>query len=200
MKSIYFFLLFCCIPMYSVAQNKMPALSNKPISAVNTLNTSSNNNNKKNTTTYFKLCGNGLFMASDLLHNYIVKTYKDFSASVLYHNIYLAANKLYRSPKTAINGIENSMVQINGYEEDVANRNGRSISIGYRLLFEFKDRKIRVSAPIITDIWDEEIKLNDIPNYIKNRLWDTSAIGQIENSLNNILVTILLNANKKDDW
>ena len=197
MRNIFPFLLFCFLTTYSAAQNKMPALNNKPISAASAL---SNNNNEKNTTTYFRLCGNGSFMTPDLLHNYIIKTYEDISASTLYHNIYLTANKLYRSPKTAINGIENSMVQINGYEENIANKNGRNISIGYRFQFEFKDGKIKISAPIITDIWDEKIKLNDVSNYIRTYLWETSAMRQIEHSLNNTLAIILFNASKKDDW
>lgn len=92
------------------------------------------------------------------------------------------------------------MVQINGYEENIANKNGRNISIGYRFQFEFKDGKIKISAPIITDIWDEKIKLNDVSNYIRTYLWETSAIRQIEHSLNNTLAIILFNASKKDDW
>lgn len=194
---IYIFIIITILSLPLIAQNTKNELKEKPYSIVGVIN---NNKQSQKIEKLFKLCGNASFMTLDLLSNYIIIDFKDKSRNKLYDNIFMTVNKMYSNPRESINSIENSLIQVNGYKKDVSCFNGRKISISYKLEFEFKDNRIKIAAPFITNIWDDNVKINSSSEYIKSVIWGTYAISDIELYINTILSLVILETNKINNW
>lgn len=100
--------------------------------------------------TYFTLTPSGFQNASDTTKNYIVLTYPGEKQNNLFNKTLLYLNKAYRSPKDVISKVENQSITISGYQPNAIHRNTLHVfSMGYSLTIEFKDERMKVSAPAI---------------------------------------------------
>lgn len=196
-KRLLAFCLFSTlICAQSFCQKELPALDSKPVSAAQ----ASERGKEDSFIQYFKLCANATFSTPDYLHDYIVRQYDGVSASQLYENVFLCANKSYATPKTSVNGIENKMVQIEGYKEGITRHGKYKVSMNYRLQFEFKDGKVKVDAPVIISIWEGNYKIDNVAQYVGKRLWNTKSVKEIETYFNKILTAIILSADRENEW
>lgn len=168
-------------------------ISNKPV--------------KKNIFIYFRLCGNGSFKTKDLLDDFIIEEYKDKTCKEIYENILTTVTSMYKSPKDVINKIDNKMITVDGFIEYAGYRKSdigeRKVSISYRLQFDFKDNKIRIKAPIITNVYENSKSIDDFSMYTKEILWDKSkdTINEIQDNINNVIGIIILKSKTvQNDW
>ncbi len=107
----------------------------------------------------FKLTPNGTLVGEDG-KDYIVLEYPSLSQSDLYNNFLIAVTKLYVSPKDVISKVENSIISVRGNTPYSSENAIKAIALGitlyydasYVLKFEFKDGRVKVSAPTILNV------------------------------------------------
>lgn len=164
----------------------------------------------------FKLQENSNFINVLDGKSYSVITYDGKSQSELYSMILTSITKLYNSPKDVISKVENEIISVNGICTDyvIVKTPGMKMHFAFKyiLKFQFKDGKVRIDAPIVSQMisqyepssytkpfqdWVNSWKIfkngtvnpkrQDTANYLNNKL----------NSLiNNILSSHALN----DEW
>lgn len=129
----------------------------------------------------FKLTPNGTLVDEDG-KDYIVLEYPSLSQSDLYNKFLIAITKLYVSPKDVISKVENNIISVRGNTPYSSENAIRAIALGitlyydasYVLKFEFKNGKVKVSAPTILNVrssLDGDIK--PFPEWVKiNRFFE----------------------------
>ena len=110
----------------------------------------------------FKLQITGQFLTTEGKDFYVIdcggKAQND-----LYNDFLVAITKLYVSPKTVIDKVENRIITIKGFESPAFSVNTEkkaldgtpiksSYAVRYTLQFQFKEGRIRVDAPVINAI------------------------------------------------
>lgn len=107
----------------------------------------------------FNLTPNGTLVGDDG-KDYIVLEYPSLSQSDLYNKFLIAVTKLYVSPKDVISKVENNIISVRGNTPYSSENAIRAIALGitlyydasYVLKFEFKDGRVKVSAPTILNV------------------------------------------------
>lgn len=110
-----------------------------------------------NNSVKFNLSENGVFLSQDG-KDYITLEYPNESQSDLYNKFLVAITGTYVSPKDVISKIENQMISVHGYKENALVipyifKLKAYYDISYVLKYQFKDGKIRIDAPIITNLY-----------------------------------------------
>lgn len=204
MKSIiFFFFVFISLSTISSAQEKLDL---KPIGI--TSGGASNKQKEYKAPIYFRFFGNGSFVTEDFLHDFIIEEYKGKKSKEIYTNILLIATSMYKSPKDVINKVENKMVTIDGYIGNAGTRESEygssTVSVSYRLQFDIKDGKVKINAPIINAIYDNNREYTDIEVYVRALLWDKSknTVTQIQDKINETIEYIVSKSKSEnsDNW
>ncbi|MBO7294240.1 MAG: DUF4468 domain-containing protein [Bacteroidaceae bacterium] len=102
----------------------------------------------------FELQENGLFLSGG--KPYIVIEMPGQTKAELYKQILVNVSYCYKSPNDVISSIENEVISINGYEDTFWGMKtlGQWIYLDakYVIKIHFKDGKVRVDSPIVSDI------------------------------------------------
>lgn len=98
----------------------------------------------------FLLTPTGFKNTADTSKEFIVLEFPGKSKLDLYKSVELFVNKKYMSPKDVISKVDNEAISVNGFSARSIRRNTVHIfDMTYTLNFEFKDDKLKVSAPVI---------------------------------------------------
>lgn len=199
---IFFFFIFIAPSTILFAQENLDL---KPIGI--TSNGVSNKQKAYKAPMYFRFCGNGSFLTEDLLHDFIIEEYTGKKSKEIYTNILLIATSMYKSPKDVINKVENKMITIDGYISHAGTRKdeyGKStVSVSYRLQFNIKDEKVKINAPIINTIYENNKECIDVEIYV-GELWNKSknTVTQIQDKINETIGYIVSKSKSGniDNW
>ncbi|MFS2666729.1 DUF4468 domain-containing protein [Candidatus Bacteroides intestinigallinarum] len=164
----------------------------------------------------FKLQADGTFVNIADNKNFLVIPYEGKTQSELYLEILSSITKLYKSPKDVISKVENEIISIKGFCDDciAVKTPGMKLRFGmeYVLRFQFKDGKIRVDAPVVSQMickyqpatysepftdWVNSWKLfkDGQPNPKRQYL-----IVDLDEILNQLISDILSCKSQDDDW
>lgn len=105
---------------------------------------------------YFTLTSSG-FVAADNL-DYEVIDFPNVKQEVLYNNVLLALNSMYKDPKEVLSVVEGESITVKGYEQEAIldqvklspiqiGKTTYKYDISYTLSIQFKDNKIRFNRP-----------------------------------------------------
>jgi hypothetical protein len=99
----------------------------------------------------FTLTPAGFKNSKDTTKDFVVMEYKGKNKADLYKQVLLYMNKIYSSPKDVISTVDNESITINGISQNSVRRNSVHVfDLNYTINFEFKDEKIKISAPAMT--------------------------------------------------
>ncbi len=163
----------------------------------------------------FNLYPDGKFKTKDGA-SYLVVKFDTLSSSQLYDMVRSNINAIYKNPKKVISEVENKSISVRGFSQTITTDklalSSPSVYSGYyNLLFEFKDGKIKVNAPIIDeDIYDGTLKTKFefiASHFFKNgdlkpKKKEYKDITELQlNIIINKILGLLQNENRiKDDW
>lgn len=162
----------------------------------------------------FKLTPSGAFKTSNF-EDYVIYKVEGKTAHELYQMVCTNIAKVYNSPKDVMSVVEDKSVAIRALSVDLVISEkmfGAPIaffSCYYNLLFEFKDGRIRVSAPVIGEIFtntsrgsfsQKAAKYFDKNGNIKKNKSDD--VRRIENEFSLLFYKILKgdSSSSNDDW
>lgn len=150
--------------------------------------------------------------------DYIVIDYPGMSQKALY-NLYLSTlTKLYISPRDVLSKVPFNMINVNGFVKNICSQSFVHYDSHYTIVFQFKDDKVRINAPIMRGAHGEiarsgkyfiYLKTNYVSGleYIKFGIWNKKGKlkkdkwrNAIEDYFNNYIADILKETNKKDNW
>lgn len=171
---------------------------------------------------YFKLTHDG-FRSLDDKEYCIVQTEK--SAIDMYNEVLLSLGRLANSPKDVISKVENKQIAINAYlyGSTIFKFNGSKtiMNAHYQLTIEFKDNRVRIFAPDILGLYDDQfgneilfictkinrlyqVKNQSIFDYKTKALRNEEQKNNLENSFNTLINSLLFsqysNNSSNEDW
>lgn len=152
---------------------------------------------------YFRIDYQGNFhsMGSD---RYILY-YDNINKESLCKSYYYHLAKLYNSPRNSIEKKDSSIIVVNGYAESMAVVYGNPVSFTYKMIFSFKDNKVKISSPQVIEIWirfmGRDIKVKE-PKTWMSKIFakEPTCINQIENFFNRHIDIINYDVKKSDYW
>lgn len=101
----------------------------------------------------FELSPSGMTTTNPEKPNYIILDYPTFTQKELYEKVLLTIGEHFTSPKDILSTVEGKQISIIcNVADGVKRTNFHSFDISFKLVFEFKDRKIKVNAPTINRI------------------------------------------------
>lgn len=161
----------------------------------------------------FELSSTGSFVAPDG-KDYIVYPIDGKSAHELFQMVCTNVGRIYNSPKDVMSVVEDKSVSIRAYSDGIMMVKLLGIQDFYNgyynLLFEFKDGKIRISAPVIGSLWYNG-KEADYQKVVRSYFEKDGSVKEkhkdkknhVETKFN-ILINQLIAANESeaqnDDW
>ena len=160
----------------------------------------------------FKLKPSGEFMTSNY-EKYEIYPVKNKTAHELYQMVCANIAKVYKSPKDVMSVVEDKSVAIRAFSDNLVISEkmfGAPIAYYrcyYNLLFEFKDGKIKVSAPIIDEVYTSTSR--DKFSRVASKYFDKKGkpkknksldISSIEGEFLLLFYDILKVEDKDDDW
>jgi transcription initiation factor IIF auxiliary subunit len=113
------------------------------------------------------LTPNGFFNLQNTSQDFVVLEVDGNTQSELYQKVLLFLHSTYNSPKDVISQVEPVSITINGWSGKAIRRNSmHAFDMGYSINFQFKDNKIRVSAPTfdLTTFTDKTQRLELVAN------------------------------------
>lgn len=144
---------------------------------------------------------------------FYIATFRGKTSSQLYNNIMINIARLYRSPETVTEKIQDKMIIVNGYAKDVTRyeyiydgyQTSGVISLDYRLTFEFKDGKIKIECPNITEVTQFSYILGRKNKWPKSYLGeiclkDKNAKDKVEKYFNTLIANLVYGERKAEDW
>jgi|WetSurMetagenome_2_1015567.scaffolds.fasta_scaffold216311_2 hypothetical protein len=161
----------------------------------------------------FQLTPNGTFISKDG-KGYAIINYDNQTKDQLYSEAFLAATKFHNTSESVIRNEDDKMITIHGDYKNVAKYMTMvlyfPLSAKYIVQFQFKDGKVKISAPLITSINLEGVDV-DKPMLWLSQLYNEkgkpkksriTTIEEIDKSMNSIINNILTNMenSKKDNW
>ena len=160
----------------------------------------------------FRLQEDGSFKTADGNDYQIIKR-DSMSSKELYGLIMTNLNRVYISPKDVISQADDKSISVRGYKEDLLSVSGFWEYAGvygghYKLLFEFKDGKIKVSAPIIEDelaLFQHQTSFrNQLKKYFGNKgnisEKNKKKLDKINLYINNLINSICEQKASNNDW
>lgn len=160
----------------------------------------------------FQLTTNGTFVNSNG-DDFVVLNYNSQKKEQLYSNTLVSITRLYTSPKSVISKVENEIISVNGYKKDFATYMmfaNLELSVQYVFQIQFKDGKIRVTVPCITEMFIDGRKIDNPTEWIKEKIYKKGEVRkerivtmkQMNSSINSIVNNILedMENSKKDNW
>ena len=160
----------------------------------------------------FKLKPSGEFMNSNF-EKYEIYPVKNKTAHELYEMVCANISKVYKSPKDVMSVVEDKSIAIRAFSDELVISEkmfGAPLayySCYYNLLFEFKDGKIKVSAPIIDEVYTNTSR--DKFSRVASKYFDKKGkpkknksmdISRVENEFFLLFCHILEVDDKNDDW
>lgn len=161
---------------------------------------------------------NGVFEAKGSENFYVIE-YKGKSASELYTNVLSSISTLYKNPERVLSKVDNVSIKVSATALDVpVPRDAEDINnvfpqkndyfaFDYTLSFQFKDGKIRINPPSLDT--DKILYANPIdggrygavaPSFKHHFGYSSKYKIAFEKYLNELIVTILKNAEKVNNW
>ncbi|WP_075559894.1 DUF4468 domain-containing protein [Parabacteroides timonensis] len=130
----------------------------------------------------FVLSPSGMLSTNPETPDYLIFDYPEFSQRDLYEKVLLTVGEHFTSPKDVLSTVENKQVSIAcTVGKGVKRTDFHSFDISFKLVFEFKDNKIKVNAPIINKMTTVTHKYQEM--FIKK---NTISIGGDEFSIYNM--------------
>lgn len=167
----------------------------------------------------FKLQSSGDFLDSVTSKNYSVFEFQGKSKTELYTMILKNVSSIYVSPKHVLDKVEDEMISISAEtQESIPNTVlGMKVycSFGYKIVYEFKDGKIKVNSPKILSItagnrftslngiFDKWLKTQKVYKFKNGESTPNKpeTINAINGEFNSIIESSISSSNtKKDDW
>lgn len=101
----------------------------------------------------FVLSPSGMISTNPETPNFLVFDYPNVAQKDLYEKVLLIIGEHFTSPKDVISTVEGKQISIVcNVAQGVSRTNFHKFGISFKLVFEFKDNKIKVNAPIINSI------------------------------------------------
>lgn len=183
MKKLFFFLCLLCSTIFVNAQNQVN----------------------------FKMQSDASFKSEDG-RDFIVIPFEGKSVQDLYKMVNINVTTQYVSAKNVLNSVENEVISVNGIKDGVAikkNKNEKNshfkqrkpventvytFSFRYVLNFRFKDGKIRIDAPVVTEIKDTNA------SGVRKGIDDEDVYKEIESMLNRLCDKLISSNKVEEDW
>lgn len=110
---------------------------------------------------WFEIQKGGYFSTQDG-KDYLIYNAEGKTAKELYEMVCVNVSKTYQSPKTVMSSVEDKSISIRAKTTSCLYKNflGMKVyyEVYYNLLFEFKDGKIKISAPVINSMYEGQTK------------------------------------------
>lgn len=168
----------------------------------------------------FVLSPSGMITTNPESPNYLVFDYPTLTQKELYEKVLMTIGEHFTSPKDVMSTVEGKQISILCNVADGVKRTDfHSFDVSFKLVFEFKDKKIKVNAPVINRITTVTHKFQEmfIQKYIismgggdefsiyntKGKLKLEKAKRSLENTVNSVVLMILngvVDKSVDDDW
>lgn len=185
MKKLFFFFCLLCSTILMNAQNKVN----------------------------FKMQSESSFKSEDG-KDFIVIPFEGKSSQELYKMVNINVTTQYVSAKNVLNSVENEVISVNGREDGVVTKKNKNknekkshfnqrkpvedtryaFSFRYVLNFRFKDGKIRIDAPVVTEIKDANA------SGVRKGIDDEDVYKEIESMLNRLCDKLISSKKVEEDW
>ncbi len=147
--------------------------------------------------------------------SYYIVPFSKKNAHELYSDMLVRIARLYKSPETVTEKVEDRTIIINGYASQITSyyytldyvqsdtKYHSIVDLSYKLEFNFKDGKVRVNPPSISG--GEELSLttgSKKHSVYMDKIYkhDKSAIKKIENYFNELITALVYGHEKDEDW
>lgn len=159
---------------------------------------------------WFSIQKEGYFAAGDG-KDYIIYHQEGKTAKELYDMVCVNANRIYNMPQRVISTVEGKSVSIRAYSNTCMYNYfmGKFFyEVCYNLLFEFKDGKIKINAPVISSVNHGKTSFRNVVKYYYDYKGKMTKSGKQRKSFTEFYFCKLLSdlvskyevISKDDDW
>lgn len=101
----------------------------------------------------FVLSPDGIVTTNPEDPNYLVYDYPNFTQKELYEKVLMAIGEIFTSPKDVLSTVQDKQISILcNIKNGVQRTKFHPFDVKFKLVFEFKDNKIKVNAPVVERI------------------------------------------------
>ena len=172
-------------------------------------------NMRAQTVVEFSLTPSGSFVSEDE-KDYIVYPFEGKNAHQIFQELSVNASKLYKDPKKVMSVVDDASISIRAYDSEITYIKDfiQSFNLGgyYCLMFEIKDGRVKVSAPIIEESMTKTIdssKQKDFSKIVKGwfkngevKSKNKEQVKYTEQNINSVINAILgtIKSKSSEDW